>query len=185
MRITQDFLVTQSPETVWQFFQDVPAVAQCLPGAELLGQGADGSYEGKLSVKLGPMTAAFEGTCFVMPDAGGKKAVIEGRGVDRKGGSRGQVKVEYNVEPSGADACTVTVDADISLSGPAAQFGRTGLINEMSKRLIDDFVHCLEAKLAAASPEQSEAIRAPEVRGLSLFFASLWSRIKRLFGGGK
>jgi carbon monoxide dehydrogenase subunit G len=35
----------------------------------------------------------------------------------------------------------------VTLAGPAAQFGRTGLINEMSKRLIGDFASCLEAKM--------------------------------------
>ena len=40
----------------------------------------------------------------------------------------------------------VTVDADVMLAGAAAQFGRTGLIQEMSKRLIGEFVHCVEAE---------------------------------------
>jgi carbon monoxide dehydrogenase subunit G len=181
MKITQDFVVARSPDTVWQFFQDIDSVAQCLPGAELAGQGEDGGYEGKLAVKLGPMTAAFEGNCFVMPDPETRTAVIEGRGVDRRGGSRGQVRVEYSVAPTGSGESAVTVDADITLSGPAAQFGRTGLINEMSKRLIADFVNCLEAKLTAGSVAEAEAIKAPQVRGISLFFASLWAKIRGLF----
>jgi len=79
----------------------------------------------------------------------------------------------------------VKVDADVTLSGPAAQFGRTGLINEMSKRLIGDFVTCLEGKLGATSDEEADTIEAGEVRGISLFFSSLWSWIKGLFGGSK
>ncbi|MEX0864862.1 MAG: SRPBCC family protein [Acidimicrobiia bacterium] len=184
MKITQEFVVPRSPDTVWEFFQDMQSVAQCLPGAELMGQSADGSYEGSLSVKLGPMTAIFEGIATVVPDPVARRASIEGKGVDKKGGSRGQVKVDYRVIPSGAADSSVTVDADITLSGPAAQFGRTGLINEMSKRLIGDFVACLEAKLAAPTEAEADSIKAPEVRGLSLFFSSLWAAIKRLFSRG-
>jgi hypothetical protein len=55
----------------------------------------------------------------------------------------------------------------------------------MSKRLIGDFVNCLEGKLAAATEEEAEAIKAKEVRGISLFFASLWAWIKGLFRGSK
>ena len=77
------------------------------------------------------------------------------------------------------------VDEFDSLSGPPAQFGRTGLINEMSKRLIGDFVSCLEGKLTAATPQEAEAIKAKEVKGLSLFFSSLWAWLKGLFGGPK
>ena len=58
------------------------------------------------------------------------------------------------------------------LAGPIAQFGRTGLINEVSKRLIDEFSECLHKKLDADSPEQASAIEAADVRGISLFLAS-------------
>ncbi|HLV90419.1 MAG: SRPBCC family protein [Acidimicrobiales bacterium] len=180
MKISQEFVVARDPDTVWAYFQDIPSVARCLPGAELTGQNDDGSFEGKLSAKLGPMTAAFEGTATVTPDPGTRSARIEGKGVDRKGGSRGQVVVDYRLEADGAGT-KVTVDADVTLSGPAAQFGRTGLINEMSRRLIADFVECLEASLAAATPEEAAAVRAPEVRGFGLFFSALWAWIKKLF----
>ena len=128
------------------------------------------------------MTATFEGKATVTPDADARTAVIEGKGVDKKGGSRGQVRVDYAIleDETGSK---VTVDADVLLSGPAAQFGRTGLINEMSKRLIEDFVQCLEAKLEAETEAEAEAIQASEVKGISLFFSSLWAWFKRLFGG--
>ncbi len=182
MKISQEFEVARTPDVVWEFFQDIPSVAQCLPGAELLGQGEEGSYEGLVSVRLGPMTATFEGKATVTPDLPSKSATIEGQGVDRTGGSRGQVKVRYGID--GVDAGSrVSVDADVTLSGPAAQFGRTGLINEMSRRLISEFVECLELKLQAGTDEEAAAVSAGEVRGFSLFFASLWGWIKRLFGG--
>jgi len=184
MKISQEFVVARPPADVWAFFQDIPSVAQCLPGAALAGQGEDGSYDGSLAVKLGPMTAAFEGKCVITPDEGNMSATIEGKGVDRKGGSRGQVSVVYDINDH-SDGCHVMVDADITLSGPAAQFGRTGLINEMSKRLIGDFVACLEGKLAATTEEEAESIKAAEVKGISLFFSSLWAWIKKLFGGSK
>ena len=181
MKITQEFVVERTPDVVWELFQDVPSVAQCLPGAELMGQSEDGSYEGRLSVKLGPMSAAFEGKALVTPDPSSRTATIEGKGVDKKGGSRGQVKVVYSIKPEGTGS-NVNVDADITLSGPAAQFGRTGLINEMSKRLIVDFVGCLESKLGAGTEEEAANIQASDVKGISLFFSSLWAWLKGLFG---
>lgn len=184
MKISQEFVVERPPSDVWEFFQDIPAVAQCLPGAALESQNEDGSYEGNLAVKLGPMTAAFEGKCVITPDEENRSARIEGKGVDKKGGSRGQVSVVYDLQddPGG---CKVVIDADVTLSGPAAQFGRTGLINEMSKRLIGDFVDCIEAKLGAGTREEADSVKASEVQGVSLFFSSLWSWIKGLFGGSR
>ncbi len=185
MKISQEFEVTKPVDAVWDFFQDVPSVAQCLPGAELTEDHGDGTYEGRLEAKLGPMTAAFEGKATVTPDAASRSGHIKGQGADKRGGSRGQVAVDYRLEASD-NGTRVVVDADVSLSGPAAQFGRTGLIKEMSSRLIGEFVTCLEAKLGAASATEAEAVTAGEVRGGSLFISSLVSAIvdffRRLFG---
>lgn len=183
MKILQEFVVAQSPDVVWRFLQDAAAVAQCLPGAELTGQDDQGAFVGRLSAKMGPMTAAFDGKATITARPADRSATIEGKGVDHSGGSRGQVKVVYAVAYDDHGS-KVSVDADIHLSGPVAQFGRTGLINEMSKRLIGEFVSCLEAKLAADSEREAQAITAGEVRGFSLLFLSLWAWVKRLFGGG-
>jgi len=181
MKITNEFTVSSPVETVWAFFQDVPSVAQCLPGAELTEVRDDGTYSGTLSIKLGPMAATFEGQATVTPDAAAKSGRIEGKGADRRGGSRGQVRVDYVLEAAGAGT-KVLIDADVTLSGAAAQFGRTGLINEMSNRLIGDFVGCVEGKLAASSPEEASDVRSSEVNGLTLFFQSLVAWLRRILG---
>jgi carbon monoxide dehydrogenase subunit G len=186
MNIGQEFMVDRPVEQVWSFFQDVPEVAKCLPGAELTEELGDGQFNGKLDAKVGPMSVSFDGKATVTSDAAARTGVIEGSGADRRGGSRGRVRVAYSLtEVEGGTK--VSMDADIAISGPAAQFGRVGLIKEMSSRLIVDFTVCLEGKLAAASVEESEAITAAEVSGVSLFIGSLWAAItaffKKLMGG--
>lgn len=187
MKINQEFEVSKPVDVVWSFFQDIASVAQCLPGAELTEDRGDGTYAGKVEAKLGPMTATFEGEATVTPDVAAKSGHIQGKGADRRGGSRGQVKVDYRLEdtPSGTK---VLVDADVTLSGAAAQFGRTGLIKEMSSRLVSEFVECLETKLSAETAEEAEAVTAAEVRGGSLFLSSLIGAVvrffKRIFGQG-
>jgi carbon-monoxide dehydrogenase small subunit len=76
----------------------------------------------------------------------------------------------------------VTIDAKVMLAGPIAQFGRTGLVNEVSKRLIDDFSDCLHAKLDAESAEEASAIEASDVHGFSLFIASTWGALTSWLG---
>lgn len=180
MKIENEFTVSQPVSTVWAFFQDVPSVAECLPGAELTEDRGDGTYAGKVSVKLGPMAANFEGEATVSPDEADRSGLIDGKGADRRGGSRGHVKVQYRLEE--ADGGTkVQIDADVTLSGAAAQFGRTGLISEMSNRLIGDFVSCVEGKLGAESPEAASEVKAADVKGFGLFLESLISWIKKIF----
>jgi carbon monoxide dehydrogenase subunit G len=183
MKIEHEFTVARPIDRVWEFFQDVPSVADCLPGAELQEDKGKNVYAGMVSVKLGPMTAAFEGEATISPDPSTHTATIDGKGVDKRGGSRGQVKVGYALSDADAGSTKVNIDADVMLSGPAAQFGRTGLVNEISKRLIGEFVQCLEGKLAATTVEEAAEVKAKkDVNGIALFFAGLWAWIKKLFG---
>ncbi|HJR92931.1 MAG TPA: SRPBCC family protein [Acidimicrobiia bacterium] len=181
MKIQHDFTVERNISQVWEFFQDIPSVADCLPGAELTEDKGDNVYAGSVAVKLGPMTASFEGEATITPEPESHTATIAGKGVDRRGGSRGQVSVVYRLAEAGTGSTKVDIDADVMLSGPAAQFGRTGLVNEISKRLIGDFVACLEAKLAATTKEAAAEVRAGEVSGIALFFTGLWSWLRKLF----
>jgi carbon monoxide dehydrogenase subunit G len=189
VKITEIIEVRRPVDQVWKLFQDVPDLANCLPGAELTEDKGDGKFAGAVAVKLGPMTAKFEGEATVTADETARTGKVSGKGVDKRGGSQGQIKVDYSLESMDDGGTRVTVDADVVMAGAAAQFGRTGLIQEMSKRLIVEFVECVEGKLAATTVEEAAEISAGEVKGMSLFFASLWSTIvklaKRLFGGRK
>ena len=187
MQISHQFEVARPADVVWEMFQDVPAVARCLPGANLTedkGLTDDkGShvYGGSIAVKLGPMAVTFEGEATITHDRENRSALIDGRGVDRKGGSRGQVKVTYTLSSTPVGTAVV-IDAVVTLAGPAAQFGRTGLINEMSRRLIADFASCLEAKMAAPTPVEADAISVPQVKPIGLLWSSFVVWLRRLIG---
>jgi len=184
MQLTNTFEVKQPVDAVWAAFADVYSVAQCLPGADLVTDKGEGVYEGSVQVKLGPMAATFEGEATITRDDVTRTGHIEGRGVDRGSGSRGQIKVHYAVTAVGNGA-SVTVDADISLAGAIARFGRSGLVEEITRRLVDEFVEYLEAKMSAETVEEAASIEAGDVKGFSLLFRGLLSRIggffKRLF----
>lgn len=149
MKIHQEFDVDIERTRVWAFFHDVSAVAECLPGATLTGRSEDGRYLGTLSARLGPISASFEGEAVVSFDDAAQTATIEGTGDDRKAGSRGQVSVLCTLVESG-NGTHVDLEADVLLFGAAAQFGRTGLISEVSRRLIKDFSAAIETRLNAA-----------------------------------
>jgi carbon monoxide dehydrogenase subunit G len=166
-QLRQSFSVPQGPDEVWRLLDDIPQVAQCMPGAELAS--FDGQeLAGRLKVKLGPVSAAFEGTAQILDrDEGARRTQIKGQGVDRSGGSRAGVTVSYWVEADG-DSSKVVIEADISLQGALAQFGRTSIIQDVSDRLTAEFAKCLEAKLAASSEEEAAEVKASEVPAMHL-----------------
>lgn len=181
-QIMQDFTVDQPVDVVWNFFQDVPQVAACMPGVELLDTVADNAYKGRLKVKLGPINAKFEGEAKIenLSEAG-RTGTISAKGADRQGGSRASAKVNYSLTSAVDTGTKVEVVADITLQGAMAQFGRTGLINEVSAQMTKEFADCLKEKLGAATPEQAAAVSSREVKGFAVFFRGLWGWFKSLF----
>src|SRR5262245_39670031 len=129
MRLEQNFVIHRSLDQVWKAFQDIPAMADCLPGATLLEDRGNGVYSGHIQSKLGPLSARFEGEAAVTQDEASKSGHVEGKGIDKRGNSRSKLVLDYRLEPIGTDT-RVTILADVTLSGPIAQFGRTGLVTE-------------------------------------------------------
>lgn len=169
MKLHQEFTVSRPIEVVWSFFKDIPAVAACLPGAEYLAAKGDGVHSGKVSAKVGPFQASFDGDAEVRYNEEENSILMEGKGVDRKGASRGKMAMSCKLEPVG-QATKVFVDSDIQLSGAIAQFGRTGLVTEIANVLIADFVRNAEAALAipdTSEPRQLNATASPSSNGRS------------------
>ncbi len=189
MKIVQSFTVARPAAAVWTFFQDVAAVATCLPGAELTGSDPGGAYRGKVGVRLGPFNATFEGEAKVTADPTTRSGHVEGRGVDKRGGSHSRMTMDYKVADLGGST-RVDLDVDLTLSGPIAQFGRTGLITEAANVLIGEFARNLEGRIGTSdqtgpSADDRQAPSPPQqINALSFLFAVIRNWLKRLFGSG-
>jgi carbon monoxide dehydrogenase subunit G len=135
--ITSDFEVAEPVERVWRFFDDIPQVASCLPGAELTKDLGDDKYEGRVAIRMGPVRLQFTGTADITErDEAAKRIVVHAAGADEKG--RGQAAmVGATLSPKGR-ATLVSVSQDLQLSGAAAQYGR-GMISDFSAILMRDF----------------------------------------------
>jgi uncharacterized protein len=180
-QITESFTVDRPVEVVWQFFQNVPEVAACMPGVEL-GESLDNNaYKGKMKVKLGPISAEFQGQATIEDlNEANRTGSISAKGADRKGGSRASAKVQYALSNAAAGT-KVDIAADLHLQGAMAQFGRTGLIQEVSSHLTKEFAGCIEQKLAAQTPAEAGEVKAGEVKGIRVFLQGIWGWIKSLF----
>jgi carbon monoxide dehydrogenase subunit G len=212
--IALHFEIDQPPDTVWRFFQDVPRVVTCMPGLEYGGAGAGDSgaetHRGKVRIKLGPVSAAFEGEATILEtDAAARSARIDGKGIDKRGGSRASASVVYRIAENGAGS-RVEISADIKLSGALAQMGRTGIVQDVAAQITEQFADSLRATLAAeaaAAPsdqgtgadagggagldrgaDEAETPPPPpraaprEIRGDSLILKIIWRRLLALFG---
>jgi uncharacterized protein len=190
VKLEHTFDVAAPLDRVWEALIDVERVAPCLPGAEITEAGENGSYRGTFSVRLGPTTAAYRGDLAMEEvDAAAHRAVMRANGQDKRGqGSAKAIIVSTMHEEAGTT--TVEVETDFTITGRLARFGRGGMIEDVSNRLLRDFSECLqktiEASEATPGPEPPSAppaaAQAKPVGGLSLFLRALIDRIRRAFG---
>tara|TARA_B100000686_G_C16684881_1_gene914123 strand:- start:864 stop:1424 length:561 start_codon:yes stop_codon:yes gene_type:complete len=152
MKMEYDFIVKRPIEEVWNSFKDIPTVASCMPGAELTENEGDGKYKGNVKVKLGPFSVFFEGQAEVKFDDNSKSGSVNGNGIDKKGGNRTKLSMNFNLENTDEGTKTI-IDSDIQLSGAIAQFGRVGIIKETANILIGKFSENLENKLSNETNE--------------------------------
>ena len=157
MIITNDFEVAQPVDKVWRFFDNIPRVAACLPGAELTKELGDDKYEGRVAIRMGPVRMRFTGTAAITErDDAGKRIVVNAAGADERG--RGQAAMVVGATLSAKGQHTkVAVTQDLQLSGAAAQYGR-GMISDVSAILMRDFSVTLADRIARA--ERGEDLSA-------------------------
>ena len=187
-KISESFTVAQPADQVWVFLQDVSQVVRCLPGLELTDQLGDNVYRGRIKIKLGAVTSAFEGEATILEVDGNNRASrISGKGVDKKGGSQARAEFGYRVAETESGA-KVTVDADIKLTGTLAQMGRTGIVTDVVRELTQEFAANLESKLAttvAPGNDSSEAMETAEALSggklLIAFARGRWRALRSVF----
>lgn len=184
MLITNDFDVAQPVEKVWAFFQNIPQVAACLPGAELTEDLGGDKYQGRVAVRMGPVRLNFGGTAQITDrDEAAKRLVVHATGAEAKG--RGQASMDITATLTRAGQGTkVAVAQDLQLSGAAAQYGR-GMISDVTSLLMRDFSARMRdriERLDRGEPaEQIAAAPATSASGLTLGLRAAVMALTRVF----
>jgi hypothetical protein len=156
MEIVNDFVVNRPIEEAWATLTDVEKIAPCLPGAHL--EGVDGDvFNGVVKVKVGPIQANFKGQAeFIEKDPVNHRAVLNAAGRDTGNKGNASAVIRAQLEPIGAGSTKVTVATDLKITGKFAQFGR-GAMQDISSKLLEEFVQNLEALSAAPTADTSTA----------------------------
>jgi carbon monoxide dehydrogenase subunit G len=188
MKLEHSFEVAAPLDRVWRKLIDVEQVAPCLPGAEITEVGDDGTYHGTFSVRLGPTTAAYRGQLAMEEvDESAHRVVMRASGQDKRGQGSAKAAIVSTMSEA-AGVTTVEVETDFTITGRLARFGRGGMIQDVSNRLLRDFSDCLQKTIETAPADAGAQAQAPPppaakpVGGFSLALRALWDRIRRLLG---
>jgi uncharacterized protein len=148
--LEHEFTVPVTVDEAWAQFQDIASVAQCFPGAQVTEVEGD-SFTGSVKVKLGPIALVYNGSgTFTEKDDSAHRFVVDAKGKDRRGNGTAGATVTLTMAGSG-DSTDVKVHTDLAITGKPAQFGR-GVMQDVSDKLLGQFVHCLEERLGDSAP---------------------------------
>jgi uncharacterized protein len=184
MLIRNDFEVAEPVEKVWQFFENIPQVASCLPGAELTEDLGDEKYKGKVAVRMGPVRLQFAGTADITErDEKARRLVVHASGAEERGRGQASMVVTATLTPAGRGT-KVDVTQDLQLSGAAATYGR-GMISDVTSVLMHDFSANMQDRISrlerGESAEQLAATAATPARGFALGVRAARMALMRVF----
>jgi uncharacterized protein len=184
MIIKNDFEVAEPVDKVWRFFDDIPQVASCLPGAELTEDLGGDKYKGRVAIRMGPVRLRFAGTADITErDDNSKKIVVHAAGADERGRGQAAMVVSATLTPRGRGT-KVAVTQDLQLSGAAAQYGR-GMISDVSAVMMRDFSATMADRIGrlerGESLEQITAGGGNSVHGFTLAMRAARMALARVF----
>ena len=162
MKLEQSFEVAAPLEQVWQTLIDVEHVAPCLPGAAVTGRNDDGSYNGTFTVKIGPTTASYSGKLEMENiDEASHTATMQAQGTDKRGQGGAKATILSRLAPADGHGTRVEVVTDYHITGRLARFGRGGMIEDISERLLREFAKRLQSSLAAQPERAADTVVSP------------------------
>lgn len=181
MLIESSIQVPQTVDKVWDFCQDIPQVAACLPGADLSEQLGPDHYAGTVAINMGPVNLRFAGEAKVVNrDEESRTIEIDAAGTDQTGGDRASLDLTVKLKPHGGGTA-MNVSQDIHLSGAAAQFGR-GMISDVTQVLMVDFGKNMQTRLDAFERGVSvdEIQGTQRASGFMIGLRAAWMALKRV-----
>ncbi len=166
MDLTHTFTVPVGVEEAWAHFNDIAQVAECFPGARV-NSVEDGTFSGTVKVKLGPIALQYNGSgTFVEKDETAHRFGVDAKGKDKRGNGTAGAKVVLAMTAAGDSRTEVEVNTDLAITGKPAQFGR-GVMQDVSDKLLGQFVDCLEARMSAVAPAPDAPVATAEATSVA------------------
>ena len=180
----------QDPDMIWKCMIDPSFMVKSVPGAELTEQLDERNFKGKISIKIGPVTAKFNGEAeFTKLEEADYELTMEGKGLDASG--KGGANMTMNIKLSTLEEGGTEMQSSMSLSitGRLAQFGARMIVavnNKMFDQWATSFTELLNEQTSSKDseeksnnqPDNGNVVEPTPVKALPL----AWAAIKGLFG---
>jgi uncharacterized protein len=150
MELKGEYRVPAAREHVWTMLNDPAVLRECIPGCESLEGSPTEGFAARVTTKVGPVKATFNGQVTLSNVKLPESYTISGEG---KGGVAGFAKggADVHLAPDG-DGTILTYTVNAQVGGKLAQLG-SRLIDSTAKKLADQFFSSFAAKAGGPASE--------------------------------
>jgi len=190
VKAEKNLKLNQDPDMIWKCMIDPSFMVKSVPGAELTERLDERNFKGKINIKIGPVTAKFNGEAeFTKLEEADYELTMEGKGLDTSG--KGGANMTMNIKLSTLEERGTEMQSSMSLSitGRLAQFGARMIVavnNKMFDQWATSFTELLNEQISSKDseeksnnqPDNGNVAEPTPVKALPL----AWAAIKGLFG---
>jgi len=160
MDLNGEYRIAAPREVVWAALNDPEVLRQCIPGCETLEQRSPTEMAARVRLKVGPISAAFNGAVMLENINAPESYTIAGQG---QGGAAGFAKgrADVRLAEDGPEATILTYTAKADVGGKLATLGGR-LITATSQKLADEFFGKLVKVVSGEDAAGSDGAPAPD-----------------------
>ena len=148
MKFSQTEWIPVAREPLWNFLMDVPKVAKSLPGVESVSQIDDTTYEGALSVRVGPIKLNLQGKIILEErNKEAWRAALRAEAKDRMAAGAVNGKTRMTLKELGPNETELVVETDVNILGKIGEFGQP-IIRKKADTMLKEFVDNIKKQLA-------------------------------------
>lgn len=148
MKFSQTAQIPVAREPLWNFLMDVPKVAKSLPGVESVSKLDDTTYQGALTVRVGPIKLNLQGKIILEEQNKDVwRATLRAEAKDRMAAGAVNGKTTMNLKEISANLTELVVETDVNILGKIGEFGQP-IIRKKADSMLKEFVENIKKQLS-------------------------------------
>jgi len=148
VKFSQTAEIPVAREPLWNFLMDVPKVAKSLPGVESVSKIDATTYQGALTVRVGPIKLNLQGKIILEEqNKEAWRAALRAEAKDRMAAGAVNGKTTMNLREISANLTELVVETDVNILGKIGEFGQP-IIRKKADSMLKEFVDNIKKQLS-------------------------------------
>jgi carbon monoxide dehydrogenase subunit G len=148
VKFSQTAQIPVAREPLWNFLMDVPKVAKSLPGVESVSKIDATTYQGALTVRVGPIKLNLQGKIILEEqNKEAWRAALRAEAKDRMAAGAVNGKTTMNLREISANLTELVVETDVNILGKIGEFGQP-IIRKKADSMLKEFVDNIKKQLS-------------------------------------